>query len=629
MMPFWKAASGTHADAAKRSALARYSILMLVWLLSAGYMGANLKRGWVPHDEGILAQAAERVQQGEMPHRDFEDPYTGGLSYLDAAAFRVFGDNLVVLRYVLFAFFLAWVPALFSIARQFSGPWPAASITLLSVLWSVPNYAAAMPSWFCLFFATFGTLAILKYIGQPRIFWLCLAGLCGGCSFLVKSPGLYFVAGILLFFVYREQSLSREGEVPSQRSTIYAAFVFLCLAAFITVLIRLVLPSGGMSEFLYFVLPELAIVVLLLVRESRPTCVRSSGRFGLLLKMATPFLCSVALPIVIFFALYWRHNAIRELVTDLFVLHVKRLISARVHPPHWIFELPSIFLALFLTAKATRDRSNRFASGLKVLIASVLLISCFFCRPCYRLVLHAFWGALPVLTVVAAAVFCIRLKKNERALPFDQQIMLLLSVTALCSLVQFPFAIPIYFCYFAPLMILTIAILLAGLPSPSGFNIGLVAVFAALFAVFIFRPGFLTHMYRGYHSDEQTSALTLPRAKGLRISQQDAAMYDELIPVVQHLAVSGHVLAGPECPEVYFLSGLKNPTAILFDFFREPHEYEELTRGMLDRPNFTNVVVLCETPEFSAEQLKVLQTLVPARFPESRKIGNFRVFWRP
>ena len=191
-MPFWKAASGTHADANERSALARYSILMLVWLLSAGYMAANLKRGWVPHDEGILAQAAERVLQGETPHRDFDDPYTGGLSYLDAAAFRLFGVNLLVLRYVLFAFFLAWVPALFSIARQFSGPWPAAGITLLAVVWSAPNYAAAMPSWFCLFFATFGTLAILKYIRQPRIFWLCLAGLCGGCSFLMEEPGTLF-----------------------------------------------------------------------------------------------------------------------------------------------------------------------------------------------------------------------------------------------------------------------------------------------------------------------------------------------------------------------------------------------------------------------------------------------------
>ena len=33
--------------------------------------------------------------------------------------------------------------------------------------------------------------------------------------------------------------------------------------------------------------------------------------------------------------------------------------------------------------------------------------------------------------------------------------MLLLAVTALCSLVQFPFSVPNYFCYVAPLVALT------------------------------------------------------------------------------------------------------------------------------------------------------------------------------
>src|SRR5216684_7621997 len=89
-------------------------IFLIVWFFSIAYVAGNLRRGWVPHDEGILGQAAERVLQGEMPHRDFNDPYTGGLSYLDGAAFRLFGVNLLVLRYVLFGFFLAWVPAVYA-----------------------------------------------------------------------------------------------------------------------------------------------------------------------------------------------------------------------------------------------------------------------------------------------------------------------------------------------------------------------------------------------------------------------------------------------------------------------------------------------------------------------------------
>ena len=99
----------------------------------------------MPHDEGILDQSAERVLHGELPHRDFNEPYTGGLAYLDAASFRIFGVNLMVLHWVLFAFFLLWVPAVFAIAREFCAPWPSAGVTLLCVAWSVPNYPA-MPS---------------------------------------------------------------------------------------------------------------------------------------------------------------------------------------------------------------------------------------------------------------------------------------------------------------------------------------------------------------------------------------------------------------------------------------------------------------------------------------------------
>src|SRR5262245_31969029 len=162
----------------------------LTLLASAVYFACLLNRNWIPHDEGILSQAAERILQGQVPHRDFNEPYTGGLAYLDAAAFRMFGTNLMSLRYVLFLFFLAWVPAVYAIANQLSSPWSAGAVTLLAVAWSVPNYSAAMPSWYCLFFITFGTLAILRYLRDPKAFWLMLAGAFGAFSFLMKSHGL-------------------------------------------------------------------------------------------------------------------------------------------------------------------------------------------------------------------------------------------------------------------------------------------------------------------------------------------------------------------------------------------------------------------------------------------------------
>src|SRR4051812_9164667 len=84
-------------------------VLTLLILLSAAYAGFYLKRGWVPHDEGAFALSAERVLQGELPHRDFDEIYTGGLAFVNAGAMRAFGMTLVAMRYPLLITFLLWV----------------------------------------------------------------------------------------------------------------------------------------------------------------------------------------------------------------------------------------------------------------------------------------------------------------------------------------------------------------------------------------------------------------------------------------------------------------------------------------------------------------------------------------
>jgi hypothetical protein len=234
-----------------------------------------------------LSQAADRVLHGELPHRDFDDPYTGGLSYVNALAFRTFGENRSSLRYVLFLFFLTWIPAVYTIARAFFSPLPSAGITLLAVLWSVPNYPAAMPSWHCLFFATFGVLAGIKYVERPRSYLLILAGLAGGFSFLVKSPGMLFVAGTLLFFVYREQSLSQAipsavNEIEQKVLRAYVIFILVGLLLFLALLTKVIMVTGGSPEFVHFVLPPLAIVCLLLARESDVRCPNQLNRFRVL-----------------------------------------------------------------------------------------------------------------------------------------------------------------------------------------------------------------------------------------------------------------------------------------------------------------------------------------------------------
>src|SRR5512140_3441507 len=51
-------------------------VLCGVLIAGAAYVWWDLGRGWMPFDDGTLAQSAERVMQGQLPHRDFNDVYT-------------------------------------------------------------------------------------------------------------------------------------------------------------------------------------------------------------------------------------------------------------------------------------------------------------------------------------------------------------------------------------------------------------------------------------------------------------------------------------------------------------------------------------------------------------------------
>jgi 4-amino-4-deoxy-L-arabinose transferase-like glycosyltransferase len=228
--------------------------LILVLAASLAYVWFLLDRGWVPHDEGMLAESAVRVLRGELPHRDFDEIYTGGLSYLHALAFQHLGMRLVSLRYVSYAAFAAWIPLVYYLASRFVGPLGAGAVTLTAVVWSYPNYPAAMPSWYNLFLATASLAALFRHLDTSRPRWLALAGFLAGLSILVKVVGLYLVGATILFFVFMEQT-SRRADTADSRSRWYSASVILGSTIVITVLLLLVRTRLGLTELTQFVLP--------------------------------------------------------------------------------------------------------------------------------------------------------------------------------------------------------------------------------------------------------------------------------------------------------------------------------------------------------------------------------------
>src|SRR5918911_1466948 len=58
-------------------------------------------------DEGYFLDLATRLQQGQLPYRDFDTYYTPGMLYLQAGTLAVLGQNVVTSRVLRLALPLA------------------------------------------------------------------------------------------------------------------------------------------------------------------------------------------------------------------------------------------------------------------------------------------------------------------------------------------------------------------------------------------------------------------------------------------------------------------------------------------------------------------------------------------
>lgn len=607
-------------------------VLLGVLLVSAVYVHSHLGRGWMPFDDGALAQSAERLIQGQLPHRDFNEIYTGGLTWLNAAAFRLLGTTLWSLRLVLFAVFLAWVPAVFYIASRFTRPLAAGGVVLLAVVWSLPNYSAAMPSWYNLFLATFGVAALFRHLEGGRRRWLVAAGVAGGLSFLVKVVGLYYVAGVLLFLVFHAHAQSRSASAADARrgsGNGYATFVSVSLLLFVAALWSVVRHQLHAPELVQFFIPGALLATLLVRNEWTQPAGESRARFAMLARLVVPFLAGVTLPVALFLVPYARAGALGAFATGVFVLPMRRFDLAHYPalPLTTMLALVPIALLVLWAHRAAGGRGIRRRETVMLALALLLLLVVTRRNDAlYRAVWYAARSLLPVLSV-GGIVLLARARAADIASPLLRaRAMLLLSVTALCSLVQFPYSVPNYFCYVAPLVALTALALSSYLRPMAGAVPGLLVAFFAAFAVLRANARPLQSMGFSYQPSYPMATLALERA-GIEVPQIHAAAYEALVPMLRAHARGGYTWASPDTPEIYFLAGLRNPTRSLFEFFEDSTNGNERVLRALDAHGVT-AIVLNVQPSFSSAITEEMFRQLSERYPHARNIGPFHLRWR-
>lgn len=606
-------------------------LLFLVLCLGGVYAGMYLKRGWVPHDEGAFAESAERVLHGELPHRDYTEIYTGGLAQLHAMAFQYLGENLATLRIVLFGFFLLWIPVFYWAASRLVADWIASGMTLLAIAWSLPNYSAAVPSWYNLFFATFGMAALLAFLSDGSRKWLFLAGLCGGFSILAKAPGFYYVGGVLLFFLFLEQDeSSAKDKAAKSRSYVYSAFLIVVIFLFLAGLALMIREHGNPEEIVNFVLPPSILATIVLLRELGSTGRTNGERFLALARTTLPFALGLLVPIAGFVVPYLYGNGLGALLKGVFVLPSKRIWGAFMNPPPLFTIFPLLLLIGILALVVWLRGRARWLLILTLGLAVIYgLYSSAYSRTTYQRMWDTAYWMNPVLVVMGT--FVIRREAADKAASEQRlekrQLFLVLAIGSLCALVQYPFSAPIYFCYVAPLFILAGMAVLRAFPSIPRPLLAVVFSGFFFFAVLRVTPQFIYAMGYHYQPNPETQILDLPRSGNLRVEPDAAKMYEQLIPLIREHAGAGEIYAAPDCPQIYFLAGYHNPTRAAFDLFEKDYlDNGRILRLVDSQP--IRVIVINKMPAFSSRLPPEVYKGLVARYPEGKEIGTFEVRWR-
>jgi len=601
-------------------------VSVLVCLLSAALLLHSRDTVFFALDEGLLAQSAERVMQGQLPHRDFVDVYTGGLSALDALAFRVGGVSLMAIRDLLCLVAILWVPVLWLIADRVASPWAAGLVVLAAVAWSVPYYPLGMPSWYVLFLACAGAAALLRYIDTRRRRWLVLAGLAAGASCTIKITGLYFIAATLLTFVWLEQSATERPVVGedepagavSSRVTIVSVLVVAGLALYalaVAVLVR----RQGIDALVTYAVPGAAIAGALAWRERERTHGASAARLRVLASMLWPFAVGVAIPLGILLVPYLRAGAIGPLVRGVFVTPMARIAVMYVPP------FPAVTIVAAIPVAATLGlfaRSARVRWAIAI-VAIAALVASGAVQPyadaasrtplavMSRLVRDALRGLVPVVTVVGA----LAIARRRATAP----LVVLLALLATEWLVMFPFAQDVYFHYSAPLVALaTLALVTTTAPTA---RVGPAIVGVAVLA---------------YALVQQTMGIALPaRAMvhlatprgGPLVAPAVDAVYSRLVATVQAHARGRYIYAAPDSPDVYFLTGFENATPTIYEAFDPPVDRARTIVPRLDSVGAT-VAVIAHRRYVSGPIDPALDSALARAFPQADTVGWFVVRWR-
>ena len=625
---------------AQGTAWDRFSSPWIVALVSIaiaiGIGWFNLNQGWFPHDEGQLGQAAERVYNGQLPHRDFDDMYTGGLSFLNGWSFHLWGVGSHSMRWMLFLWFVPFVVSVYWLAKRILragadessdstsqnrlANWTPGLIAILAAAWSIPMYSASMPSWYNLFFAVWTLCFVLKFIDQGSQKYLLLSGLMIGLSITFKISGLFILAAVLLCLLYRNQTRQRavsteRAATEKRKLNLFSVGVSVALGGASLLGLAFANQADWLMQSIHLVIPFAALTLFVLWNEWQ---IERTGFWKPLKEVAIDVLSlciGVAVPVAALIFVYWQQGALGEFLHGTFVLPKQRIEFANAPFPKFNSFLFTIPLALLLFPRLMGKFYQPRFDGTFAIAAIAISAILFATQNTDFGFVVSFMSFRNLGPILVLGNLLLILKLGTTLTP--ERALSLFAITAIAffaSLIQFPFALPIYFFYAAPLFLITALATSQFQAIVPRRTLAVVVAFLILFSCFRFHNPLPCISLSATYQRHPGVALETNRCKVV-VDARLAQVFNRLQELVdEHTEVGDTIFSTPDAPETGYITNRKPFNGVMYEFFHKGL-YSDLTKLKHELAETeVNLIVIKERPEFSAPVSDEFRKIVLADF---------------
>lgn len=598
-------------------------------LFIVAYLVLHFDQGWVPHDEGAFAQSAQRVLDGDLPHRDFAELYTGGLTFFNAGVLDVFGPNIMWLRVPLVLLFLLYLYVVYLLSRRLATPTVSALVVLFALSWGLPTYPAAVPSWYLLVFAVLGTYCLVSFHETRKTAWLFGAGVFGGLSICVKVTGFWYIFAAALFLAFLEPcgSAGVDSRIWTSRHRLFALGIPISAFGLSVAIMRRHL---GSAELVNLLLPVMAVCAVSIYAALRDASIGQEKPL-LPLERALAYLSlGISIPVAILLIPYLVTGSVSDLLVGVFWTPQARLDAGSneymsTQSASYVI-LGLAVLGFVVCAILLRRKVGRIAD-IWLTILPLLAVVWAGTLVGYQAVWHTARALLPCVVVLGVIAITRTIGSDRGNSSFQPVAYLLLAMTAFLALNQFPFGAPIYFCYVASIVVLAAIAVLRLIGIENSVVPGAILMTLVLIGFTRLDNGDVRTL--GWTPAVRPQDVILdPQRASIRVSSSERDVYRSAAALLEEHSRGRFAFAGPDTPELYVLSGLRNPTRSLFDALdpTDSARGQRLVATLLAH-GVTAIAINLE-PTFSRPLDEPTLTKLRSLFPRSAQVSQFEIRWR-